>query len=170
MTILFIILMLYWVNEKEGVKVTVGERIKKLRIENNLTQKQLSDLCRKISDRKISEGTIRKYELGILKNPKRETIQIIASALGVSEYELQGISREDILKSLSETSSFYSYLHSLGYEVHESPHNDKWIIYIKETDTNIYITSEEMNALEYTTKENIDLRIGKYMNDKQHLQ
>ena len=88
----------------------------------------------------------------------------------MSEYELQGISREDILKSLSETSSFYSYLHSLGYEVHESPQNDKWIIYIKETDTNIYITSEEMNALEYTTKENIDLRIGKYMNDKQHLQ
>ena len=51
--------------------MTVGERIKKLRIENNLTQKQLSNLRRKISDRKITEGTIRKEELGILKNPKR---------------------------------------------------------------------------------------------------
>lgn len=150
--------------------MTVGERIKKLRIKNNLTQKQLSEKCKEISDRKISEGTIRKYELGILKNPKRETIQIIATALGVSEYELQGITKEDILKSLSETSSFYSYLHSLGYEVHESPNNDKWVIHIKETATNIYLTSDEMNTLEYTTKENIDLRIGKYMNDKKHFQ
>lgn len=149
--------------------MTVGERIKKLRIEKNLTQKQLSERCKKISDRKISEGTIRKYELGILKNPKRETIQIIATALGVSEYELQGITKEDILKVLSETSSFYSYLHSLGYEVYESPDTDKWIIHIKNTDTDIYLTGEEMNTLEYTTKENIDLRITKYMNDKKHL-
>lgn len=144
--------------------MTVGENIRKIRKEKGLTQKQLGQLC----NPQISESNIRKYELGN-QNPKIETISRIATALGVSEYELQGITKEAILESLSETSSFYSYLHSLGYEVYESPDTDKWIIHIKNADTDIYLTSEEMNTLEYTTKENIELRITKYLNDKKHL-
>lgn len=143
--------------------MTVGENIRKIRKEKGLTQKQLGQLC----NPQISESNIRKYELGN-QNPKIETINRIATALGVSEYELQGITKEDILKSLSETSSFYSYLHSLGYEVYESPDPDKWIIHIKNTDADIYLTSKEMSTLEYTTKENIELRITKYLNDKKH--
>lgn len=143
--------------------MTVGENIRKIRKEKGLTQKQLGQLC----NPQISESNIRKYELGN-QNPKIETINRIATALGVSEYELQGITKEDILKSLSETSSFYSYLHSLGYEVYESPDTDKWIIHIKNTDADIYLTSKEMSTLEYTTKENIELRITKYLNDKKH--
>lgn len=150
------------------MNLTIGERIKDLRVRKKLTQKELSEVCRKISDRKISEATIRKYELGILKNPKRETLQIIARALGVSEYELQGISTNDILKSMSETTTFYNYLCSLGFEVHESPYNDKWVINIKDSNRDIYITSEEMNSLEHTAKEFIDFRINQYMNDGKH--
>lgn len=55
---------------------TIGERIRKLRIESGLTQKQLGERA------KIAEPTIRKYELGKL-NPKIETIQKIANALKV---------------------------------------------------------------------------------------
>ena len=56
--------------------MTVGENIKRIRKERKLTQKQLGELC----EPQISESTIRKYELGILK-PKIETLKKISSAL-----------------------------------------------------------------------------------------
>lgn len=61
--------------------MTVGELIKKKRLEKGLTQKQLGERA------KIAEPTIRRYELGKL-NPKYETIQKIAAALGVNPLEL----------------------------------------------------------------------------------
>lgn len=63
--------------------MTVGENIKHLRKEKKLTQKKLGELCQP----KISESTIRKYELGIL-NPKIETIDKIAKALNVPRNDL----------------------------------------------------------------------------------
>lgn len=59
--------------------MTVGENIKRIRKEKGLTQKKLGEQC----DPQISESTIRKYELELL-NPKIETIDRIASALGVN--------------------------------------------------------------------------------------
>lgn len=143
--------------------MTIGERIKEARKEKGLTQKKLGELSG------IAESNIRKYENG-KQNPKVETIQKIASALEISEYELQGITTRDILNSLSETTSFFNYLHALGYEVHESPYDDKWEIIIKESRQKIYISSAEMNLLESTTKENIYLRISNYLHDEKHKQ
>ncbi|MBD5460967.1 MAG: helix-turn-helix transcriptional regulator [Lachnospiraceae bacterium] len=57
--------------------MTIGENIKKIRKEKRLTQKQLGKKCG------IDEANIRKYELG-KQNPKIETIQKIAMALGVA--------------------------------------------------------------------------------------
>lgn len=145
--------------------MTIGENIRRIRKEKGLTQRQVGELC----NPPISESNIRKYELSDQK-PKIETIERIASALGVSEYELQGITTKDILTSLGETTTFYNYLHAIGYEVNESPYNDKWEITIKESDQKIYIDSDEMKILESTTKENIDLRITKYLSDGKHMQ
>lgn len=62
--------------------MTVGEKIRKIRKEKQLTQKQLSDLCG------INEVQIRRYELnGKNSNPKLETLQKIANALNVSIFE-----------------------------------------------------------------------------------
>ena len=63
--------------------MAVGENIRKIRKEKGLTQKKLGELCQP----KISESTIRKYELSIL-NPKIETIDKIATALKVSRNDL----------------------------------------------------------------------------------
>jgi len=63
--------------------MTTGENILSFRKEKKLTQKRLGELC----NPKISESTIRKYELGIL-NPKIETVQKIAAALGVDPFSL----------------------------------------------------------------------------------
>ena len=59
--------------------MTVGEKIKKLRTDNKLTQKQLADMCG------MSEGMIRQYETNV-RNPKKDRLNTIALALGV-EFE-----------------------------------------------------------------------------------
>lgn len=74
------------IDDSEGSsfeKMTVGENIKQIRKQKGLTQKSLGELL------SVSEGMIRQYELGIRK-PKIETIEKIASALGVSIFTLYG--------------------------------------------------------------------------------
>ena len=61
--------------------MTVGERIKKIRLEKGLTQKQLAEKCG------LFDSTIRKYESG-RQNPKIGTVEKIANALGVETSEL----------------------------------------------------------------------------------
>lgn len=82
--------------------MTVGENIKRIRKERCLIQKKLGELCG------IAESNIRKYENG-KQNPKIETIEKIADALGVPEYELRGLdgsirvdmtTTEDLLQKL----------------------------------------------------------------------
>jgi len=61
--------------------VTVGEQIKKIRIQKGLTQKQVADACG------MADSAIRKYESGIMR-PKPLTVSRIAKALGVEPLEL----------------------------------------------------------------------------------
>lgn len=101
--------------------MTVGENIKRLRKERRLTQKNLGELCG------IAEPNIRKYENG-KQNPKLETIEKIATALGVTAFDLMGLEYFDLKypdagKQYAEYSSFEKYLQSLGYTIEESPEN-----------------------------------------------
>lgn len=143
--------------------MTVGEKIRRIRKEKGLTQKQLGELCG------MNEANVRKYELG-KANPKIETVDKIASALGEPLNCFLDISVKEVKEATIKAISFKEYLRILGYEVHESPYDNKWIISIKESNTDIYISDEEMNILERTTKENIDLRLTKYMSDGKHNQ
>ena len=68
-------------NQKGGDSVTIGERIKKSRLEQGLTQKQVADSCG------MADSAIRKYESGKV-TPKYEMLQRIAAALGVEWTEL----------------------------------------------------------------------------------
>lgn len=63
--------------------MTIGERIKQVRTEKGLTQKQLGELS------KTSEGTVRQYEIG-KRQPRIEQLQAIATALGVHPGVLMG--------------------------------------------------------------------------------
>ncbi len=143
--------------------MTVGENIRRIRKEKGLTQKQLGELCG------MNEANVRKYELG-KANPKIETVNKIASALGEPLNCFLDISVKEVKEATTKAISFKEYLGILGYEIHESPYNDKWVIHIKDSDAHIYISNEEMDTLERTTKENIDLRITKYMSDGKHNQ
>jgi len=61
---------------------TLAKNIRKLRVKKNLSQDKLSKLAN------VSHNTIIKIELGLIKNPKIETVQNIADAFGISLDEL----------------------------------------------------------------------------------
>lgn len=79
--------------------MTVGENIKRIRKERGFTQKKLGELCG------MNEVQIRRYELG-KANPKIETVDKIASALGVSVLNIM----EDLTTKQWETTSEYQRL------------------------------------------------------------
>ena len=132
--------------------MTVGENIKRLRRERGLTQKNLGELCG------IAEPNIRKYENG-KQNPKLETVEKIATALGVTAFELIGMEYFDLQnpnagKQYAEYSSFQSYLSSLGYIIEEQPerYDEEGIISctyaISGNGVSVVLSNEEYNQLQ----------------------
>ncbi len=75
--------------------MSIGENIKKIRIEKGLTQKQLGDLCG------MADSAIRRYESD-RGNPKIETIEKIASALNVRIVDIMEQFTIEQYKSTSE--------------------------------------------------------------------
>ena len=63
---------------------TMGERIKRLRSENNMT---LEELGNKVG---VGKSTVRKWENGIIANMRRDKIAKLADALNVSPAYLMG--------------------------------------------------------------------------------
>lgn len=70
----------------------IGQKIRQLRLEKGLTQKQLGDMCG------IADSNIRKYETGRQK-PKIETLWKIAKALDVktAQFSFDGYSFDEAL-------------------------------------------------------------------------
>lgn len=64
--------------------MTIGENIRRIRIQKGMTQKQVGMACGTV------DAVIRTYELG-KANPKPATVAKIAKALGVSPAELYGM-------------------------------------------------------------------------------
>ncbi len=126
--------------------MTVGERIRQNRLNKKITQKELGEKAG------IAEPTIRRYELGKL-NPKFETLQKIADALGVGIDELKdiypipkkeieldlGFRKEKAVMSSGaiELEAFDKFLEDIGFKTYISPtlfensdgeNGDVWII------------------------------------------
>ena len=84
----------------------MGELIKKLRLEQNMT---LEDLGNKVG---VGKSTVRKWENGIIANMRRDKIEKIADALNVSPGYLMGW-EDNIQNSENELFSKYSNLHPI---------------------------------------------------------
>ena len=69
--------------------MTTGERIKKLRLEKNMSQEELGE---KVG---VQKAAINKYETGIVVNLKRGMIAKLADALDVSPSYLMGWDDDD---------------------------------------------------------------------------
>ena len=88
--------------------VQIGTRIKELRLKRGLKQKELADKVQ------IPYSTFANYENN-KREPNQEQIEKIAEALGVTSYNLLGISTEQLLQPLKNEVKFLNYLSSLGY-------------------------------------------------------
>lgn len=69
--------------------MTMGERIKTLRIQQGMTQEELG---RKVG---VQKSAIYKYETGLVVNLKRSTIEKLAQVLGVKPTYLMGMSEDE---------------------------------------------------------------------------
>lgn len=77
---------------------TIGDRIRKYRLEKGLTQRELAEKCR------MFDSAIRRYELGT-QNPKKETLEKIAAALEIPSTALllpDSPTNERILKAIED--------------------------------------------------------------------
>lgn len=136
--------------------MAVGENIRKFRKEKGLTQKRLGQLCG------IDEANIRKYELG-KANPKIETVSKISSALGVTTYEILGITIEQLMQPLKDETCFLNYLSSLGYEYIDTFHTNDYgydrCIHDVNDNIDIPLTKDEYENLKLDIKEDIEKEI-----------
>ena len=145
--------------------MAIGERIRKYRIENGMTQKELGKKCG------LADSAIRRYELGGA-NPKIETIQKIAAALGISIYELTEKMPDDTIQFFSEYKSINSVLALLekaGYIIIQTPcflnHGDWNVRTIKTDDTNETIKAAFNDKLKVLTKGCYDYKLMKLLCD-----
>lgn len=96
--------------------MTIGESIKKARLEKNLTQKELGEKLGGVSQQQIGQWETNKA------NPKKETIEKIAAALGVDPFSLYSfdMASEALEKGISEKESDlldnYRQLNQIGQE------------------------------------------------------
>ena len=75
--------------KKETKAMTIGERLRFLRLRNNLTQEELG---KQIG---VKKQTIEKYEKGLIKNIPEEKRKQIVKILGVSEPYFLGLTEID---------------------------------------------------------------------------
>lgn len=124
--------------------IQVGSRIKKYRKSKGITQKEVARLAG------IPYSTYSNYENNN-REPNEEQLRKIASALGTSEVELLGLTKEEFLKPLEDEVAFLNYLLSLGYEYVDTFYNNDFgfdrCIYITKENTEIPLTKEEYEHL-----------------------
>lgn len=136
--------------------VQIGTRIKELRLKRGLKQKELADKVQ------IPYSTFANYENN-KREPNQEQIEKIADALGVTSYNLLGISTEQLLQPLKNEVKFLNYLSSLGYEYVDTFLDNDYgydrCIHIISENKDIPLTKEEYENLERNIKNDIDLEI-----------
>lgn len=125
----------------------IGDNIRRLRKERGITQKKLGELCG------IAEPNIRKYESG-KQNPKLETIEKIASALGVTAFDLMGIEYFDLKnpdagRQYAEYDGFQKYLQSMGFSIKEKQDNEDSCSYaVSGNGLDLTLSNEEYSQLQ----------------------
>lgn len=136
--------------------VKIGTRIKQLRKEKGLKQKELADRV------KIPHSTFANYENN-KREPSQEQIEKIAMALGVSVYDLLGISTNQLLQPLKDEVIFLNYLLSLGYEYVDTFYDNNYgfdrCIHIPSENVDIPLTTDEYENLKADIKADVDNEI-----------
>lgn len=137
----------------------VGSRIKKIRKEKGYTQK---NFAKEIG---VTYSTYSNYENNN-RVPNAETLHKIADALGVTVGELLGTAPR---LDLDSDIAFFNYLESIGYEIHEAsdlPDGIDWAVYLKNVDSNIYLSDQQLTDFHNDINEYVHLKIMKLQVDQ----
>lgn len=99
--------------------MSVGDNIRRFRKEKGWTQAELAELLH------VSQQMIGQFE-NSKKPPKLDTVEKIASALGVTAFDLMGIEYFDLKnpdagRQYAEYDGFQKYLQSMGFSIKEIP-------------------------------------------------
>lgn len=70
---------------EEQMNISIGNRLKKLRLDNNFSRKEVSKRLN------IHETTLKRYEDGDIKKLSLDTFKILASFYGVEPYDIIGL-------------------------------------------------------------------------------
>lgn len=155
----------------------IGERIKNLRKQKGLTQKELAKLS------SISEISIRKYENGH-RQPKQKAIYQLAKALNVSEGWLMGydvpMDREEenfLAKQSEELTCFIRYLEAIKYLIRfekdlrddkktNDGDNETFTVTISKDNITVQFTEDEFKDFQNVVKKSIEFEIFKANENK----
>lgn len=132
--------------------MTIGEKIKELRLKKGLTQKKLGDMCG------LADSAIRRYERGGAK-PKYETLAKISAALGIPIEEILPNSIEsDISIGAEFRATDYEFLQSLvDYKVFNEEERKRVASKIDQYENDIEKIGEHEKVIKYGEKSQEEL-------------
>lgn len=144
--------------------VDIGKRIKQYRKEK-MTQKELASKIQR------TESSIRKYEKGLITIPLN-ILEEIASALGVTAFDLMGIEYFDLKnpkagRQYAEYEGFQNYLQSIGFSVKEIQESEDSCSYaISGNGLDLTLSNEEYSQLQSSSGDLIFSYLWKKQNKK----
>lgn len=143
--------------------IKIGSRIKDLRKARGLSQKEMAQRTG------IPYSTYSNYENNN-REPSKGQLEKIASALGISEVELLGLTTEEILKPLKDEVAFLNFLLSLGYEYVDTFYDNDYgydrCLYISKENIDLPLTKEEYEDLKSAIIHDTETEIYKLCKDK----
>lgn len=119
-----------------------------LRKKHNLSQSALAKALG------VAQASINYWEKGE-RTPSIDAVKDIADYFGISVNDMLGGIITQSKTSIKQVTNFYDYLGSLGYEIGQGEHED-YQMHIKETDTYIELSSEDIDLLESSTRTTIN--------------
>lgn len=144
--------------------VDIGKRIKQYR-KGKMTQKELAAKIQR------TESSIRKYEKGLITIPLN-ILEEIASALGVTAFDLMGIEYFDLKnpevgRQYAEYEGFQNYLQSIGFSVKETQESEESCSYaINGNGLDLTLSNEEYSQLQSSSGDLIFSYLWKKQNKK----
>ena len=149
--------------------LNIGSKMKKIRIENEIPQKEMAKLLN------LSVSTYSNYENGH-REPPEHIIRKFCNELNISLAELLGLGNIakrglDILNQAKQQTNFINYLNSLGYEfvdgsLYDAPNSEIGMLHIKEMGIDIPLTRDDFDKLEKSISNNIELEIYRLEKEK----
>lgn len=137
----------------------IGKKIKQYR-KGKMTQQELAEKIGK------TESSIRKYEKGLVTIPL-DVLEQIASALGITAFDLMGVEYWD--KKVLKGEAFINYLEKIGYFlkfIQEDEVGEKYSVELSKDGTAIEFSKEDFEKFELEIQKSVEYQVWKKSQEK----